>query len=527
MGKRGVIIGLITLALLLASVGIYWAVNISFPNGTTGANLDVPDTGVVAPPPGAGSSNGTTENGHARKRMDFLALDQATKQPIARLTVQSSGTKNRYRGTTDGNGHARLPVPVALDDYTENFFSIRISGRGYVAQRLVWQSSYPPEIIPSTYTLEMEKSTKIRGKIVDDDGQPVAGAVVILNFQKKSSNPHEEIDVNGYNRNKLLKTASDGTWVFTGAPRNCDEIGLTALDDRYVTGDSWSPQPFSPISRLYDGTATFTLHRGVAVDGVVIGPNGSPVAGASVGIGSNRQHDNAIPAQITDASGKFSYVFEPGHDVVLTVQAEHYAPEMLRFTMGQARQNVTIKLSPAHWIGGKVVNAAGVPVPNATLFLENWRGCRSMREFLQADPQGQFHWNDAPADAVTFYVSGQGLRHADHELTPDHRQIITLGPPINIRGIVTDANTGKPIAKLDVWGTFPGAPPDRGWELSNNGSSNGRFEFSYDRTEPYLLRASAPGYLPAESRVYKPQEGNVTIDLKLKPAPTIQPATRP
>ena len=56
------------------------------------------------------------------------------------------------------------------------------------------------------YTLGMEKSTKVRGKIVDDDGHPVAGAVVILQFRKKSSNPHEEIDVNGYNRNKPVKS---------------------------------------------------------------------------------------------------------------------------------------------------------------------------------------------------------------------------------------------------------------------------------------------------------------------------------
>ncbi|HEX4054635.1 MAG TPA: carboxypeptidase-like regulatory domain-containing protein [Tepidisphaeraceae bacterium] len=433
MGKRGVIVGLIILILLLVSAGIYWGVNTSFPNGATGANLDVPDTGIAIPSAGPGSGNGANENAPVGKTMDFLAVDQVTKQPIVRLTVQTSGEKIRYRGTTDESGHVRVPFPTAPEDYTQNFFSIRVSGRGYVAERVVWQSSDPPQVIPRKYTLGMEKSTKVRGKIVDDDGHPVAGAVVILQFRKKSSNPHEEIDVNGYNRNKPVKSAADGSWVFTGAPRNCDEIGLTALDDHYVTGDSWSPRPFSPVSKLYDGTATFTLHRGIAVEGVVVSSDESPVEGASVGIGPNRQQDNAIPAQTTDASGKFSYAFEPGKEVVLTVRAKHYAPAMLRFTMGQEKKYATIKLSAAHWIGGKVVDTSGAPVPHAALFLESWRGNHSLREFLPTNAQGEFRWTEAPADAVTFYVSAKGLRDTTQELTPDHEQIVTLGSPVDLK----------------------------------------------------------------------------------------------
>ncbi len=302
---------------------------------------------------------------------------------------------------------------------------------------------------------------------------------------------------------------------------------MTALDSRYVTGDTWSPQPVSPISKLYDGTATFILHRGVAVEGVVVNPNGSPVEGASVGIGPNRLRGDAIPPQTTDASGHFGYAFEPGHDVVLTVQASHYAPEMLRFRMGREKQNVTIKLSLAHWIAGKVVNAAGASVPNAILFLESWRGCRSLREVLQTDERGRFRWNESPADAVTFYVSAEGLRQAEQELTPDHDQTITLKPPIDIHITVTDARTDKPIQSVEIWGTSPGSPPNRGWKVLLSSSSDGRYELSYDRTQPYVLRVFAPGHLPAESRVCKPEEGDVTLEMKLTPAPAARPATGP
>ena len=176
----------------------------------------------------------------------------------------------------------------------------------------------------------------------------------------------------------------------------------------------------------------FTLHRGIAVEGVVVSSDESPVEGASVGIGPNRQQDNAIPAQTTDASGKFSYAFEPGKEVVLTVRAKHYAPAMLRFTMGQEKKYATIKLSAAHWIGGKVVDTS------ARRFLMRhyfWKagGNHSLREFLPTNAQGEFRWTEAPADAVTFYVSAKGLRDTTQELTPDHEQIVTLGSPVDLK----------------------------------------------------------------------------------------------
>ena len=82
-GKRGVIVGLIILILLLVSAGIYWGVNTSFPNGATGANLDVPDTGIAIPSAGPGSGNGANENAPVGKTMDFLP---SIKSPNSRLS---------------------------------------------------------------------------------------------------------------------------------------------------------------------------------------------------------------------------------------------------------------------------------------------------------------------------------------------------------------------------------------------------------------------------------------------------------
>ncbi len=307
-----ILIGLVVLIGVLVPLGVYFVANIAFPNGTTGADLGVPNTGITHAPIAA------TPNRAAGRIMDLRVIDRATKQPISGMTVQTFGS-NRIMENTGPDGRARVPIPSGQ---VANFL-IRITGKGYAPERLQWASR--PQLegeVPASYTMEMDHSTKISGKIVDDAGQPVAGAIVYLDFTKTYSNPHEQAIQIQNNQNREIRSGEDGSWIYSGAPPNCDEIRLAAWDYKHVTGDSWSPQPFSPVSKLYDGTAVFTLHRGLTVEGVVLDPQGLPLAGASVAIGREHRFANGIPAQNTDDSGHFSYQFAPGQQVVLTIQAK-------------------------------------------------------------------------------------------------------------------------------------------------------------------------------------------------------------
>jgi hypothetical protein len=523
--KPVLIIAIIVLVAVIVPLGLYIVAEISFPNGSTGADLSVPDTGNLKPP--AAARNGAAANNTVTgKAMDLLVVDQATKEPIPGLTVQNGGLRTRYRGTTGADGNARVPSPA---DQSNNF-TIRVSGKGYVPKRLEW-ASYRPELqgeVPATYTLEMEHTTTVRGKIVDDDGQPVAGATVILDFTNKYSNPHEQIDLGPYSRNGQIKSGDDGSFSFKGAPVKCDQIGLTAWDYKHVSADFWTPQPFNPVSKLYDGTATFTLHKGVELEGVVLDPQGSPLAGATVGRGQYRNSSNAIPALTTDSSGKFTYVFEPGSDVVLTAEARGCAPEMTELTMGSQKQSITIRMSKPHRITGKVVNGAGKPVPNASLYLQNWRGKNTINANFTTDAGGNFHWNQAPADPVTFSVSARNLRGVDDQvLYPDKDNLVTLGPVVHIRGSVTDAQTGKPIDKIHlifgiVFNEGQQVNWQPGWNSDLGVKPGGKFDFTNDYSYPAIaVRIEAPGYLPVESKVLKPEDGDATLDLKMRPGKDI------
>ena len=347
---------------------------------------------------------------------------------------------------------------------------------------------------------------------------------MILDFQKSSANPHEQFDLSPYNRARQIKTGDDGSWTFNGAPVDCDQIGLAAWDYQHVTGDYWQTQPFAPVSKLYDGTAVFTLRSGVALDGVVVNPEGSPVAGAAVALGQQRFSSNAIPPENTDASGHFGYHFDAGQQIMLTIQAKGFAPQMKRFAMGQQKQSLTIQLSAPHRITGTVVNASGNPVPNARIDVQSWQNTNgTLNANFQTDGTGHFHWNEAPAEPITVSVSAQGLRGVnDQVLTPDQDNVIKLSAVSHIRGTVTDAETGKPIENSHLvmgiqWSADQPVTWQPGWTVIAVRAS-GKFNFVDQWPYPGIaVKVEASGYMPVESRVVKSDEGDVTLDLKMKP----------
>ncbi len=358
--KPAIIIGLVVLIGVIVPLGVYLVANMAFPNGTTGTNLTVPDTGVSVPAPNVAVNSVPAVAPRRRvanrrppgKIMDLLVIDHETKQPISGIRIQSYGM-DRFSGDTAVDGHAKVPAPAGQ---VNNQFTMRISGKGYVPQRLEW-ASYRPELqgeVPSSFTVEMETTTKVSGKIVDDSGEPVAGAHVYLEFNKKFATPHETVDLSPYDQNRQIRSGADGSWEFSGAPVGCEDIGLTAWDYKHVTGDYWSPQPFSPVSKLYDGTAVFTLHRGISVEGVVLDPQGVPVSGAAVALGQQRGSSNAIPALNTDSSGHFVYQFDPGQQVILTVQAKRICPGTAAIPDGAAEaepEHSTVQAASHFWKG--------------------------------------------------------------------------------------------------------------------------------------------------------------------------------
>lgn len=536
--KAGLIVVLVSVLAVGVPIGLYFLSQFVFPNGSTGEDLSVPNTAssnslsegnspaAAAVVTGSQARSPVNASPAGERMMDLLVIDHDTRQPVAgiRIQTQGNGRMRTFNGRTGPDGHVKFPIP---SEKNPSYFNVRVTGQRYLDKRLQWVP-YQPELsgeVFDKYTMEMERTTKISGKIVDDAGRPVAGASVELEFDKKYSSPHEQVAYSAYNQRNPIKSGPDGSWSFSGAPLNCDSIGLVAWDHEHVSDDFWSPQPFGSVSQLYDGTAVYVLHNGLTLDGVVTGPDGAPLARVSVARGQQVQSVNSIPAVTTDGEGKFKYVYAAGQQVILTFSKPGYGPEMKQMTMGGQNQTLNVSLSKGHRIFGKVVDASGRGVRNARFYLRSWRGFQTINANFQTDSAGNFHWNNAPADTVTFEINAPGLREINEQpLEPDKENDITLGVGSRVHGVVTDAGTGQPIDKFDidfgiVW--QEGQDPvwqDRGW-ADGVVLSPGKFSFKNEYPFPGIaLKVEASGYWPAVSRIIKPSEsGDINIELKLKP----------
>ena len=107
----------------------------------------------------------------------------------------------------------------------------------------------------------------------------------------------------------------------------------------------------------------------------------------------------------------------------------------------------------------------------------------------------------------------------DMPLTASEReQTITLHPRLVIRGRVTDAKTGRPSPRFRVVQGFQPEWQNQIHWSENEGveNTNGQYTVQFDEPRKGLLvKIEAPGYKPAVSRAFLPDEGSQIFDVAL------------
>jgi hypothetical protein len=155
----------------------------------------------------------------------------------------------------------------------------------------------------------------------------------------------------------------------------------------------------------------------------------------------------------------------------------------------------------------------------------NWRGRSSLRWSARTGPDGRFAGADLPAEPVTFTVDARGWMSKQATLTPSSsndataEQIIELVPPLRVAGSITDADTGAPLDRALVASGFNlGDGSGTRWDMGRrSAATNGKYRETMQGTMAGLqLRFEAEGYVSEQSRTFKPDEGRVTHDVKLR-----------
>ena len=193
-------------------------------------------------------------------------------------------------------------------------------------------------------TIEVERAATVRGRVVDPDGRPVAGATVLPGESESG------VTLLGLGRFRAV-TDADGAFTLNLTASNTTASNLVAHDGSPRQHRTWTrgSSPFLKTTpgQVVDGV-TIRLTRPASVQGQVVDSFGQPVAGQEVRAMfiRNRSTRSTEGQARTRADGTFAIGFlPPGEYAIEPVQAPAW-PRLVSLAEGQIQQNLTLTNQP-------------------------------------------------------------------------------------------------------------------------------------------------------------------------------------
>jgi peroxiredoxin len=438
--------------------------------------------------------------------------EMGTNKPLSGVKVTIRGTTARGDFFTGDDGAAKIPVPA-----DEQYVSLRGSSEGLVPVSLYWRGGSGKR--PDHFDLVMEHAAAISGMVADQAGQPLAGAKVMCVVSKKYPNG-EQLAGNW----TAVTADAQGHWSFESVPETFDSIQLGAYHRNCLQANPYYEMvAFPDVAGLKNGTAVLKLQRGTPVTITVKNAEGRPIRNASVTYGTERNGSNAYPAEKTDGQGMLTLGIVPNVEAVLTVQLKSYAPELARVHVGGDAQTVNITLEKGHLLEGNVLEANGDPATNARVYVESWRGARTLNKNIKVDADGHFSWTDAPADEVVVQVGTSSGNKEGIKMKAGDENRVTMAAPTTFKGTVVDKETGQPVTAYKVMaGLAWDQTQAMNWvEADNSGSQvepdGGTFLVTMSQSYPWReFRVTADGCYPSDSTRFQMEGKEVAFTFKLE-----------
>jgi RNA polymerase sigma-70 factor (ECF subfamily) len=305
-------------------------------------------------------------------------------------------------------------------------------------------------------TIVLSRMPGVVFHVLDDDtGRPIAGAELRSGMYKLADGPNmigipdaEISDANGRAHLRWLGPLGSG---FTSPVT----IVLSARAAHHATVHLTIPLVGLPAT---SPEYTIRLPRGIAVRGLVVGPDGAPVSTARVSIvGVPDDEDSRIldwPTRAVDASGRFEIAVARPGTYRLAARAEPHLSTghdpLTAFTVDSSgRSDVVLRLAPEHaTIVGKVLAPDGQPIAGARVVVPNLMWPESTLsndngEFAFYERHGAVELVARKGHLASTFESVMAEPGAQTQVT------LRLGPS-GVSGVVVD-NDGNAVAGADVW----------------------------------------------------------------------------
>ena len=474
---------------------------------------------VIRPTNNTASAIAETVSNHV---INVFVVEAQTKLPLAGVEIEVRQKTQTFTGRTDERGH--YPVVLAANELSWP----RITARreGFVPMTVWWQAQDETVPLPQEFTFTFKPAVPIGGVIQNEQGQPIPGATVSISVTTPGSaeNVHGVVQtVRPAVSNEKVVTDAAGRWQYNNAPADVSQLYFRLEHPVYVSDPTFSNQGIPSPEKLHDMTSVMVMKKGLTVAGTVLDTEGHPIPNATVLQGHDRWGTN-YPETTTDAAGHFQFADVASGELVLTIQAEGYAPELETIDVNAHTEPLEVRLGKGNTTRLRVVDTAGNPIAGAWVNADTWHGHRSLKWESKTDSDGRCVWTSAPPDAVQFTIGKAGFlsrRNLDHlpSYAPAAEQVVTLQAAIHIHGAVVDADTGQAIAKFKITpGVVIEKVPEPVWQRWQAITfTEGRYELPLENDNGAdLLRVEAEGYISTNSAVIPPQPGDVLVEFRLK-----------
>lgn len=460
--------------------------------------------------------------------LEIVVVDQENKKPIADAAVISSSSnikdtylreKTLYQTDSQGRCHIKLAK--------DGLSTIRINAQkdGYCTIQKSW-SNYGSSLgraplvnLPKQYLLEMVRASSVGGIVQDTEGNAIEAAEVRFSASSEESSGIIYIRCS-------VQTDANGRWRVDGVPSEIDRITLRLRHPEY--GGDFSSSRRITAKALLNARALKhieTLKKGLTIKGRVINEQGNPVVRATV---LTAQRSYSPMYTLTDASGTFRLMIPSDASAyretpALIVEAPGYVPVQQTIYIKPEIEPLEFRLRRGRSVTCSVVDTEGHPVTGAWTVIEPMPENSRYSVWLKdTDKRGEFKIPNVPQEDINLTVGKLGyIAVRDFKIpASEENVIVTMKRALKVNGTVTDAQNGKPIPNFEIAAvtTFGGR--------SRTGSPatfiEGKYTLSFNEENPKTrqIKVSAIGYEPVTSEEIRIDEGQRTIDFKLKKDPS-------
>ena len=376
-------------------------------------------------------------------------------------------SEGRFETATRGE---RLAIEVYGDDFAPGFSEVISPRKGE----------------PNHVVIRVDPGVALRGRVRDDEGNPVASATVICLPAIRDRYP-DHLFYNHYLRLTAV-TSDDGAFVI---PNLTDQYrGIQVKHEGYT--------PHAEYNTLEESAepVEITLRRAQWLTGTVVLPaamKADPPELSGALLVGRKTHDIPI-----DPAGQFRSPTLPVEVARATLQVDGFVPRALEWQPGPGACDVgLIPLDPGHGLQVQVVDDTGapieacavlisVPVPDSNRFRRvDWK---------ETDDSGVATLAGVAGDMITVAVQKSGYtpwsesRAVDAADSPLSVQLLRQG---SLSGTVTHPD-GSALGGATISVPYPGAKPRYRYTGPTESLADGRFHLrGVHRGTPLTLVVSA------------------------------------